>query len=316
MSDVKTIPPLKRAQSIAAVLLCRLMGALPLPVSRVLGESFFLLALLVLPRLKKVGMANLDLAYGDTLTPSQKRGILRGAARNLGRVAAEFSWIPRVASSTPGELFHVAGLEHVDRTQGGVFVGAHLGNWEWLAPAASVCGIKSLIVVRGFDDPFLDRMVDAARRVPGVETVHKDAAMGTLVTAVKQGICAGILADQNPRENALPAPFFGVDTWATIGPVMLARRAKCPVYPVSMTRNDDGKYVLEFHPPLEMVHTDDTLADLVENTRRCQAALETLVRRNPGQWLWFHRRWRRRERLEREWAARLERRESAEKQGD
>jgi len=42
----------------------------------------------------------------------------------------------------------------------------------------------------------------------------------------------------------------------------------------------------------------------VQNTQWCQDALEAAVRVNPGQWLWMHRRWKARPRLEEEWEVR------------
>jgi hypothetical protein len=55
-----------------------------------------------------------------------------------------------------------------------------------------------------------------------------------------------------------------------------------------------------------MRNSGQYLEDLVFNTQRCQDALETIIRAHPEQWLWFHQRWRKRERLEKEWAFRLE----------
>lgn len=307
MSANKTFSPSRRIQSLLAHALCGLTRVLPLPLARALGRGMFRTVLTVIPRLRRIGMENLDTAFGDTLDRRAKEDILRQAAENLGLVAAEFSRIPLVASTGRGPLFDVRGLENIDRSRGGIFLSAHIGNWEWLAPAGASVGLETLIVVRGFDDPLMDRTVDAVRRVPGVETVDKHTALPALVAAVKQGRYAGILADQSPRENGIPSAFFGKPTWSTIGPAMLARRAKCPIYPVSMTREPDGRYVLEFFPPLEMAQNSDPLKELQENTQRCQDALEDMIRRRPGQWLWFHRRWRTRNRHEREWAERWDR---------
>ena len=304
MGARKRVSPLRRIQSLLARTLCGLTRILPLPVARALGRGLSRAALTLVPRMRRIGMENLDIVFGDTLSRREKERLLREAADNLGLVAAEFSRIPLVTARGEGPLFEARGLEHIDRSRGGIFLSAHIGNWEWLAPAGAAVGLKTLIVVRGFDDPVMDRAVDAIRSVPGVETVDKHSALPALAVAVKEGRYAGILADQNPRENGIPSTFFGKDTWSTIGPAMLARRAKCPVYPVSMTREPGGRYVLEFFPPVAMVRDDDPLRELQENTQRCQKALEEMILRRPGQWLWFHRRWRSRGRHEREWAER------------
>ncbi len=287
---------------------CRLTVILPLPAARALGTALARTAYYTVPRIRRIGMANLDLAYGDTLTRAGKTAILKESVRNLGLVAAEFGRIPQLVAGGMARWFRVRGVENVDRTRGGIFMGAHLGNWEWLAPAGGTVDINTVIIVRGFDDPRMDRFVDAVRRGGHVDTVDKNAATGPMMHKLREGWMAGVLADQNPRENGVPVRFFGAPTWATIGPVLIAKRAKVPVYPVSMARDDAGVYTLEFRPALELQSTCDLMADLIVNTQRCQDAIEAMVREHPGQWLWFHRRWRGRERLEREWADRQARR--------
>jgi len=47
----------------------------------------------------------------------------------------------------------------------------------------------------------------------------------------------------------------------------------------------ERRYVLRFYPPVEMT------GDTVEDTRRLQRQLETVIREHLDQWLWIHRRW-------------------------
>ena len=298
----------------------KLMGVLPLPLARAVGRGIGLIAYHLVPRVRKVGMANLDLAYGDTLSRAEKAKILRDACLNMGIVASEFTRTALFGQKIFPAPIRVKGVEHVDQSRGAVLVGAHLGNWEWLAAGMVAVGpLRGAEIVRPLDDPAMNAFVDNIRTTGGVVTIERDGAGTEMMRWLKEGYCIGILVDQSPRENAVPVTFFGQPCWATIAPVMAALRGKVPVHPVSVGRDDDGGYTIELFPALEFQKTGDLLRDLVENTQLCQDAMESIIRRNPGQWLWMHRRWKRRERLEREWAdrqARQNRRKGAADSGE
>ncbi|NIA13416.1 MAG: hypothetical protein GWP08_04995 [Nitrospiraceae bacterium] len=286
------------------ILFGRVVSALPLEAARLLGRSLAAFAYYAVPRVRKVGLANLDLAYGDTLTAAEKRAILKQAVRNVGIVAAEFPRIGQLRGRFLDQHVTFKGLDRMPAEGGFIIIAAHHGNWEWMAPAMAGAGRLVAEVVRPLDDPRLDAFIDRIRRSGDVETLSKDEAGVAILRLLKQGYIAGVLVDQSPRDNAAPARFFGQPCWATVGAAVLAIRARVPVLPVSMTRGSDGRYVLEFEPELDLVRTGRPSANIAENAQRCQDAIEAIVRRAPGQWLWLHRRWKARDRLEREWAKR------------
>jgi KDO2-lipid IV(A) lauroyltransferase len=276
---------------------------IPLPVARifavVLGEAAYWL----IPRIRKIGFANLDLAYGDSISAAEKRRILHGAVRNLALVAAEFSRMPRLAKRHFEGFVEFQGLENIDPSRGFLAVGGHFGNWEWMAPAMASRGHRLAEIVRPFDQPALDAAIDGIRRNAGIDTIPKDEAAADVLRRLREGWIVGVLADQSPRQNAVPITFFGQPCWATVAPVMVAVRARCPILPVAMVRDANGRYTLHIYPPLEMTRRGNLHRDIIENTQRVQDVFEQIVREHPEQWLWLHRRWKKRPRLEQEWAA-------------
>lgn len=280
----------------------RLTALLPLSLARALGRVIGAALFALAPQVRRRALDNIRAAYGDTLTDQEQYAIARGAAMNVGIVAAEFAHIPRLTPSELGRWVDCEGLEYFDRERPGFCLGAHIGNWEWMAAVMAGVGFKVAEVVRPLDSPALNRYVDHIRTFHGVRTIDKTGGGQELIRLLKDGWLVGVLADQAPRESAVPVTFFGRECWATVAPAMVALRARVPIHVVTMTRNADGRYTLRVSPQVELPRSGDFRQDILLITQRCQDLLEAEIRRHPDQWLWLHRRWKDRPRLADEWA--------------
>ncbi|MBX7256286.1 MAG: lysophospholipid acyltransferase family protein [Candidatus Hydrogenedentes bacterium] len=295
----------------AGIALSSLTRILPLSTCRVLGRLAGRMAYVLVPRVRKVTMENLTLAYGDTLSKKEKRRIALAAAENVGIVGAEFSRIQDLSNETIAEWVRIEGLEHLPRNQGALIIGAHLGNWEWMASVLSCLGFRMAEIVRPLDDPRMNRYVVKVRESRGVRTVPKTRAGKELIRLLKEGWVVGVLIDQAPRDSAVPVTFFGQPCWATIAPALVAARAKVPIVRLTFVRDTSGTYTLNLSPPIELTSFDEKKVDFAAISQQCQDLVEQAIRAHPEQWLWLHRRWKKRPRLEQEWAARMEKKGAA-----
>ncbi|MBI2423714.1 MAG: lysophospholipid acyltransferase family protein [Candidatus Hydrogenedentes bacterium] len=293
--------------ALASVAIIGITRRLPLPAGRFLLVGCAQLAGRILPRIHRVGLENIDLAFGDSLSAAEKKRLLRGAIENMALVAAEFHLLKKLAHLSDEEFaacVTAEGLEHFRAQEGCVLIGGHLGNWEWMAGVINRAGFKIAEVVRPLDNPLLNRVVDEHRNASGAVTIPKDNAGREMLRLLKEGYIVGLLADQSPRDNAVPVTFFGQPCWGTIGAVMIAQRGNVPIYCSSLIRTAPGKYHFRVSPAIEMANTGDRHQDLLITCQRCQDAVEEHIRRAPEQWLWMHRRWKPRPRLEQEWQER------------
>ncbi len=84
--------------------------------------------------------------------------------------------------------------------------------------------------------------------------------------------------------------FFGRRVPAFSGPAKMALKQRPNLLLAYGTRRKDYSYVINF----EKIHYDDLAESNPENilklTQRIQTRLEEVIRNNPGQWLWFHKR--------------------------
>jgi KDO2-lipid IV(A) lauroyltransferase len=253
----------------------------------------------------------MDIAYGDSKTRSEKIKLLKKASAHLGQVAAEFTYIPKLDRPEYKKYFRTQGFENIDREKGGFLLGAHLGNWEWMASVIHANGLNMVGVVRPLDDPRLNTKIAAIRGVSGIEVLPKKDAGSIFFERLKEDFLTGALVDQSPRDNAVPVTFMGENTWATVAPAMIAIRAKVPIYPMTMVHDDEGVYTFTIYPPLEWEREGLTAREqLVTATQKCQDIVEEFIRQYPDQWLWMHNRFKHRPKLEKEWAEKENRRKT------
>ncbi len=272
------------------------IGALPHTVARSLGALLGRMVYLGLPRLRRTGERNLLLAFPEC-GRNWRAAVLRGMYRNLGWQMAEFCRMGRWTPQNTRGLIRYEGLEHWERAaakgQGALIVTGHLGAWELSSYYHSLTGHPMSMVIRRLDNPRVDAWVNRIRCLHGNRVLHKDDFARGLLHAVRQGHSVGILMDTNmtPPQGVF-VPFFGVPACTASGLARVAAKTGAAVLPGCLLWHaDERKYVLHFWPELAMQHTGDSEADAIENTARCTAAIERVVRAYPDQWLWLHRRW-------------------------
>lgn len=298
--------------AVLAVGFIRFLAILPLPAARGLVKGAGKLVWLLVPRLRRIGMENLQHAYGDSLSDSEKHRILKEALDNLCILAAELPHLPRFARKGGEGIVRFHGLDRIKAGRGAVVVGAHFANWEWVAPSYAAQGYPIAGIVRAMNHPRLDQVVNGLRSEVGLRILYKEQAAREAVRYLRDGWAIGLLADQAPRDNAVPVSFFGQPCWATAAPVLLALRARVPIHMIHVFRAPDGLYDVTVEAPLFIERSGDSIQDLQTYTQRVQDVMEGWVREAPGQWLWFHRRWKARPQLEAEWRTRAARRGASE----
>ncbi len=286
----------QRLEFIVVFVLVRGLGAVPRSWARAAGAGLGALAFYLMPRLRRTGERNLQIAYPES--DARWRGrVVRQLYRNLGLHLAEFCRMSRYTPESTRGLVRYAGLEHFlaarDRGRGVLVVTGHLGLWELSSFYHSLMGYPMSMVIRRLDNPLVDRLVNSIRCLHGNTVLHKDDFARGLLGAMRRGETVGILMDTNmtPPQGVF-VDFFGTTACTASGLARVAMRTEAAVLPGFLTwREEEKTYVLEFGEPLELVRTDDDDDDVITNTQICTTAIERWIRLFPEQWLWVHRRW-------------------------
>lgn len=286
----------RRVEYAVAWAFIKALEVLPRPLARAFAIALAWTVYLVHPRLRQVGMRNLELAFPEKSRRERAR-ILRGEFTSLGRQLAEVCHFPEYTRENVNQVVVYDGFENYERAfargKGVLFLTAHFGGWELSAFAHSLHGHWMHVVMRPLDNVYLDRLIQQRRSMHGNKTVAKDNFVRGLLAAMKAGEVVGILMDTNmtPPQGEF-VNFFGIPACTASGLARIALRTDAAVVP-TFTIWDPvlRKYRLRFDPAVTLLRTGDDDADAIANTQLFTKIIEDYVRRYPEQWLWVHRRW-------------------------
>ncbi len=286
----------KKLEFGAVWLLVHALGALPRGVARGVGAALGAVAWVAAPRLRQVGMRNLELAFPEW-SEAEREGVLRRVYRNLGWQMAEFCQMRKYTRESCAAFIRYEGLEHYlaarERGRGVLIVTGHLGAWELSSFWHSLMGYPMAMVIRRLDHAGVDGLVNAIRCLHGNRVLHKDDFARGLISSMRKGETVGILMDTNmtPPQGVFVS-YFGRDACTASGLARVARKTGAAVLPGFLLWEEaERKYVLHFGPEIEVKADGPDEEDAVTNTARFTTVIEEWVRRYPDQWLWVHRRW-------------------------
>jgi Kdo2-lipid IVA lauroyltransferase/acyltransferase len=265
-----------------------------LKVGAGLGLLFYLLDI----RDRRIALINLRLAFPD-YSASQRRGILRAACRNLGRMAFEVAQLPTLTPEALSRHVTIADRDRWDRVlarardTGAIILTGHYGNWELLAYACGLMGQPVTLIHRPMRNRLVDAQIAALRSRAGTRAIPKKAAAKEALRRLRAKQLLAIPVDQNQVHSfGVFVDFFGVPACTTTGPARLAALTGAPIVPVFLVRDGASeRHRIVFLPDIELASTGDRDADVRTNTQRCTAVFEQMVREHPDHWIWFHKRW-------------------------
>jgi Kdo2-lipid IVA lauroyltransferase/acyltransferase len=280
-------------------LLAGAWSCLPISIALAVGRSLGRVALWFASKDRQRAAHQLQERMG--LPADEARRVVARMAAHLGTLAAEIILLPRLVRDLDRHVVMDDDARRVIEEaaaegKGVILITGHLGNWELLAQRIVVSGFDGSTVVRSNPNPYLSDWLIRRRRVAGLEVLDRDhpVAARKLLKALSRGAVVGFLIDQDTRVSSVFVPFFGRPAATPVVPAKLALRRRAPVVTAFIERTRHGHRVRAERLSLDDIPGDDLEARATALTARMTLAIEDAVRARPHEWVWFHRRWRRR----------------------
>jgi KDO2-lipid IV(A) lauroyltransferase len=247
----------------------------------------------------RIGQENLRAAFPEK-DAAWIEATLREAWDNLGRVAGEYVHMAQIWDFDPAHpnngriLTDAADMFETLRNDGkpALCFAAHLGNWELPAVVAAAQGLPSAVVYRMPNNKAVAKEITRIR-APLMGQLIRTRAQAALemAAALERGKHLGMVVDQH-FSRGIDVTFFGRRCKANPTIARLARRFDCPVVGARVIRLPDRRFMIAAEGPFDLPRDAEGLVDVAATTQMITDVIERWVRENPGQYLWFHRRWR------------------------
>lgn len=273
-----------------------LRGLTHLPVSwqTQIGHLLGRIAKHLLGQRRHIVKRNLQLCFPDA-TEAERRRLLEAHFEAAGVSILEMAnaWGGNLAALDEElEVQGSAHLENAGRQAGGVlFLGGHYLCME-IVGALFARRWPVDVVYRRQSHPVLDA-AEREGRLRHFQGLIEHQQIRQVVRRLRAGHSVWFAADQDQgRQGAVFAPFFGIEAATLTSPLRLARLTGATILLIDMWRNDKRtanggrRWTLRFRPLPDGFPSGDRRAD----AGRLNASIEAAVREHPEQYLWLHRR--------------------------
>ncbi len=237
-------------------------------------------------------LANLRTAFPERL-PHQLEPMARAIWGAIGRTLAEYPLLPRICDPCQDRirLVDLGGLAELERSgRPGIFVSAHLANWNLPAALAKRAGIPLTVIYRRQSNPLIEGLMAEARAALGCRFLEVEEASRPLLRELQQGRSVGLLMDQR-YDRGDKVPFFGVPATTTLVPARLALRLDLPLIPIRVQRLEGARFTVTVYRPVRPEPGLDEEAAARRLTAKVNDLFARWIRANPEQWLCAKRRW-------------------------
>ncbi|SDJ67881.1 lipid A biosynthesis lauroyl acyltransferase [Pseudomonas indica] len=268
-----------------------LVSQLPYRVLLLLGRLLGALMYRVAGSRRRIAAKNLELCFPEK-APAERERLLRENFASTGIAFFEMAmswWWPRARLA---RLAHVEGLEHLKQAQaegqGVILMSLHFTTLEI---GAALLGQRHTIdgMYREHKNPVFDfiQRRGRERHNPDATAIEREDVRAML-KVLRAGRAIWYAPDQDyGAKQSLFVPLFGIPAATVTATTKFARLGKARVVPFTQTRLADGSgYRLVVHPPLADFPGESEEADCL----RINQWIETVLREQPEQYLWAHRR--------------------------
>ena len=229
--------------------------------------------------------------YNPSLSILEREKIISQMWSNYGKTFIEYVFLDKFKKKTGLVKIKNENIinEIIKKNKPVIFISGHFANFELMSMEITKKSIKLATIYRPLNNYFLNPFMEFLRKRYVCKNQIKKGRAGVrdAMKFIDSGFSIALMIDQRVSEGET-INLFNKPCLTTTLPAQLALKYDLNIVPVSIIRDIDNSFELTFHSAININQHKNKL-DL---TKHLNGHLESMLNKNPGQWIWTHNRWR------------------------
>ena len=240
-------------------------------------------------RSKKTINKNLDIFYSINSKIDRKK-IINETWKNYGKTFIEYIFLDYFKKNNSHIIFK--GQNYLDEVIANkkpiIFVSGHFSNFELMSMEITKKNIKLATIYRPLNNIFLNPLMEFLRKKYICSNQIKKGINGVRETIeyIKKDYSIALMVDQRVSEGR-KINFFGKKAFTTTLPAQLSIKFDIDIMPVFIERSKGDSFIIEFFKPIN----SKNFKDKIKLSEEINKIIESMILKNPYQWIWTHNRW-------------------------
>ena len=242
-------------------------------------------------RSQKTCLSNLSIAFPE-LETSKKKKILKSMWFNYGILLAEYMFINSFRNSNLSNNIIIENQEELNIIKNDsepvIFISGHFNNFELMAMHLEKSGIDLAAIYRPLNNIFLNPLMEKIRKKYICKNQIKKGMAGTkeILKFFKKKTSIALMIDQRVSEG-IQCNFFNKPAFTTTIPAQFAKKYNAKIVPIYIERINNNNFKIKIYKSLKFSNEES----LESITLSLNKILESMIIKNPEQWIWTHSRW-------------------------
>lgn len=169
----------------------------------------------------------------------------------------------------------------------------HLSAFELTSQIVVRSDIPTFTIGAQQFDKRVDSILDILRARNDVKYVNRDRAGRAILKNLKKNRVFGVLIDQDTTSDGVFAPFLDFSAFTPVTMIKIALKTDTPIIFAALHRDRKLNYTMKIEGPLSFEKSDNLDRDAVMIANKFNNFYSEEIKKYPEQWVWMHRRWKR-----------------------